>query len=123
MWQRLKNWILRKPQEPEGDLEFDHNGVRALAGKYSTSVRTTPVELALELAFIPRWPAKPEDCSDELFEETLEAVRMSLKGNLPDGRLIYYPRQRELYVRFPEDKIFMLRDGQAQEITAQTTSE
>lgn len=127
MWQRLKNWIHYKTKPPfvpevsghsaevykymEGPsivdeareiFDLDHTPP---GHKYSTSVRTEPVEIPLELAFVPRFPPKPVDCSDELFEEIMKSIRVALKGNLPDGKIIYYPRQRELYIQFPEEQV------------------
>lgn len=74
--------------------------------KYSTSKRTEPITLEMELALIPRLPAKPVDCTDAEFEDAMNAVRhVWRQGKPPSGKFIWYPRQRELFVEFPPEEI------------------
>jgi hypothetical protein len=120
MWSKFKAWFSRKDepeleffdledllpsyQQPSSNVKF----FKHPPSGYSTSVRTEPIILPLEFAFVPRFPPKPEGVSDEDFEATLDAIRVALKGNLPDGRLVYYPRQKELYVEFPPEQVHCL---------------
>lgn len=133
VWERAKDMVLNKMASPwkvgtviyrertddvvfevDGDYPLDsepstlplsENDHRKSYPSYSTSERTEPVKFKLDLAVVPRLPAKPVGVSDDLFTEALDALREAFNVGTRYAEVSYYPRQKELYLSFPEEEV------------------
>lgn len=83
----------------------------APAPSYQTDPRTEPIRFEIEMAVIPRLPLKPEDVSDALFKEAVDSA-LKILGNQQNIVCTYWPRQKDLTIKFPDDRCLTFLYGE-----------
>jgi hypothetical protein len=94
---KAEGYLDNAPPETWGKMPHPPKPVRG---------RTEPFSFDLELAMIPRLPTCPDGVTTEELKEAMGKVGEAMRANgVNYGTVTYYPRQKELYIRFPEEQV------------------